>query len=178
MATVPSFRTWNVGEIVTAAFLNTNVRDAGNFFVAPPIVEVFQAVAQSLGNAAFTALTFDSSSVDTDGGHSNVTNNSRYVGKTAGYFLFSGGANFAGNATGGRGTLWAKNGTAINQSQLMMFAGTAAVTLGIVARPKIIQLNGTTDYVELQAFQSSGGALNTSVAGQDGATLVGKWIHS
>lgn len=178
MGTVPSFRTWVAGEIVTAAYLNANVRDAGNFMIGEPVAEIYQATVQSLVSTTFTAITFDASTLDSDSGHSNVTNNSRYTGKTSGWFEFAGCVNFAGNATGARGTQWNKNGASVTQSQVMMFAGTAAVTLGAIARTKKIQLNGTTDYVELQGFQSSGGALNTAVASPDGSSMSVKWVHS
>lgn len=179
MATVPSFRTWNVGEVVTAAFMNSNIRDAGNFFVAEPVFEILQSTGQSLAtSSAFIAITFDASVFDPDGGHSNVTNNSRYTAKTPGWFYLTGAVSFAANATGSRGTQWAKNGSAILQSGALDFAGTAGTTITKVAKSQIVQFNGSTDYVELQGFQSSGGALNTSAVAQDGSVMVGKWVHN
>lgn len=178
MGTVPSYRTWVVGEIVTAAFMNTNIRDSGLFLIGTPFAEVFQAVAQSVANATFTAATFDSTLVDSDGGHSNATNNTRYTGKTPGWFYFSGGASFAGGATGSRATQWAKNGATVTASSIFSFAGTAVTTLSVPARGKMIQLNGTTDFVELQLFQSNGAALLTSVAATDGCTMNVRWVHT
>lgn len=177
MATLPSFRTWVAGEIVTAAYMNTNVRDAGNFFVAVPIAELRQATLQSVANSTFVALSFDVSDLDTDSGHSNTTNNTRYTGKTAGWFQVSGSAVFATNATGARGTLWAKNGTAATSAGTLLASSGGAFNTWVPAKVKHIQLNGTTDYIELQGFQSSGGALNT-VVNNDTSGMSVRWVHS
>jgi hypothetical protein len=176
---VPSFRTWVAGEIVTAAYLNANVRDAGNFMIGQPIAELRQATLQSIATATFTSISLDASDIDSDGGHSNITNNTRYTGKTAGWFQFSGGASFATNATGSRGTQWAKNAAGLLASGVLGASSGAAFATWVPARTKFIQLNGTTDFVELQAFQSSGGALNTVVgAGSDPPNMSVAWIHS
>ncbi|SRR6266487_3263688 len=178
MGTVPSFRTWVAGEIVTAAYMNGNVRDAGNFFIGQPIVQIYQATLQSIGNSTMTSLAFDASDVDTDSGHSNVTNNSRYTGKTAGWFQFGGGVGFAANATGARGGRWMKNGSVVaHGSMIGKGVDTASFQAGFPARDIFVQLNGSTDYVELQAFQTSGGNLNTDAA-DHACYLNGKWIHS
>jgi hypothetical protein len=179
MGSVPSFRTWVAGEIVTAAYMNANVRDAGNFMIGEPIAELRQATLQPVATASFTSISLDASDIDSDGGHSNVTNNSRYTGKTAGWFQFSGGASFATNGTGSRGTQWAKNGTGVVASGVLGASSGAAFASWVAARTKFIQLNGSTDYVELQAFQSSGGSLNTVVgAGSDPANMSVRWVHS
>jgi hypothetical protein len=178
MGTVPSYRTWVAGEIVTAAELNANIRDGGNFLIGSAIALLRQATLQSIPNAAFTSISFDASDVDSDGGHSNVTNNSRYVGKTPGWFQFSGGANVATNVTGQRATQWAKNAAGLVASGVLV-AAPAAFPSWTVARTHFIQLNGSTDFVELQFFQNSGGALNTVVGTQsDPASMAVKWLHT
>lgn len=177
MSTVPSFRTWVAGEIVTAAYMNTNVRDAGNFFVAVPIAELRQGTVQSVPNNAFTAISFDVSDIDTDNGHNNVTNNTRYVGKTPGWFQISGSVVFTTNGTGSRGALWAKNGASATSAGVLIAPSGAALNSWIPAKTKHIQLNGTTDYIELQGYQSSGGALNT-VVNNDTSGMSVRWVHS
>lgn len=171
MATLPSFRTWVTGEIVTAAELNSNVRDAGNFFLSWPVFEGRQTVAQSLTNNTSTPITLDTEDIDTDNGHSTVTNTSRYVGATAGRFEVCGKVGFASNATGTRVAWLAKNGTAINGSGTQVSAAAGgAVTL--LPTPRMtVTLNGTTDYVEVLGVQTSGGALNTDVTTLDQSIL-------
>jgi len=51
VAALPTFRTWVTGEIVTAAELNSNVRDAGTFLLSWPVFEGRQTVAQTLDEA-------------------------------------------------------------------------------------------------------------------------------
>ena len=84
MATIPNPRTWGATEAVTAAKLNTDVRDGYNFLLATPRAVMRKTANQSIPNATLTAVTWDLEDVDTDGGHSNVTNNSRYTAQTAG----------------------------------------------------------------------------------------------
>jgi hypothetical protein len=177
---VPSYRTWTAGEIVTAAYFNSNIRDSGNFLIAVPFAELRATTVQSVVASTFVAIGMDASDVDTDGGHSNVTNNSRYTGKTAGWFQVSGGVGFIANAAGQRGCQWAKNGTAINGSGGFMpfSASTGSFPAWVIPRTKHVQLNGSTDYVELQGFQTSGGALNTDVAGSGQSSMTVRWIHS
>jgi len=164
MATIPTFITWVTGQVVTAAQLNANVRDGGNFFLSWPVAELRQTVAQSIANGTPTAVTFDTEDIDTDNGHSTVSNTSRYVGQTAGRFQVSGGVGFAASATARRSAQWFKNGSVINAGSAMVPA-TAANDMAVAARTMTVFLNGSTDFVELDAYQESGGALNTFVTG-------------
>jgi hypothetical protein len=160
MATIPSFRTWVTGEVVTAAFMNSNIRDAGNFFLSWPVFEGRQTVAQSIANASFVPITFDTEDIDTDNGHSTSTNTSRYTGQTQGRFQISGAIGYAANATGRRATGLSLNGAPINGGQ----TASPATTINDAEYPtrtKTMFLNGSTDYVEIVAYQESGGALNT-----------------
>lgn len=170
MATLPSFRTWVAGEIVTAAYMNSNVRDAGNFFLSWPVFEGRQTVAQSIGNGTPTALSLDTEDIDTDNGHSTVTNTSRYTPATAGRFQLSGGVGWASNATGYRtGELW-KNGSVLNGGGTVLPAVNGAQSR-FPTRTLTTTANGSTDYFELWVNQNSGGALLTAVGGIDQSTL-------
>jgi hypothetical protein len=161
MAVSPVFRSWVAGEIVTASYMNTNIRDAGNFFLAWPVCETRQTVAQSIATGGAGApLLFDFNDSDTDGGHSTVTNTSRYTGKTAGRFQFSGASSFAANGTGRRACLWYVNNVTGSAGQVAINA-TATGDAQIPARARTYFLNGSTDYVELWAWHDSGVTLST-----------------
>lgn len=177
MATVPVFRTWTAGEIVTAAFMNTNIRDAGNFLLGRPVAELRQAAAQSIATSAFVAFLLETEDLDTDNGHSTVTNLSRYTGATPGWYRFSGGTSYATNATGKRYALWGLNGTNVNGTHANIPAITGNPS-HVAARTKHIQLNGTTDYVELLGFQDSGGALLTAVGGAEQPNMSVAWVRT
>jgi hypothetical protein len=179
VATLPSFRTWTAGEVVTAAFFNSNVRDAGNFFLSWPVAELRQTVAQSLATGASTAVTMDTEDVDTDNGHSTVTNTSRYTGQTAGRFQCSGKVGFAANAAGVRVVWLSKSGTAINGSGVEEITNTVAAAVTLLPTATMTTfLNGSTDYLEVFALQTSGGALNTDVTTFDQSILSVRMVGS
>lgn len=164
MATLPTFRTWVAGEIVTAAYMNTNVRDAGNFFLSWPVFEGRQTVAQALANNTLVEILFDTEDVDTDNGHSTVTNTNRYTPQTAGRFQVSGGVSYAANATGVRNAEIAKNGTTINAGGISLINSGAGGSTRVGTRTMTLTANGSTDYFSIIGAQGSGASLNTSVA--------------
>jgi hypothetical protein len=130
-------------------------------------VAVSNSAAISVPNTTFTALTFDTEQLDTDGYHSTVTNTSRITipaGKT-GKFSINGAVTWNANATGDRYLTLRLNGNAIG-SQLHM--GTAAgKNFGIF---ETIYSLDAGDYIELFAYQASGGSLD--VRCDDLATLT------
>jgi len=176
MATVPSFRTWVVGELVTASFMNTNIRDAGNFFTADPCAEMRQAVAQSIPNSANTAILLDTEDLDSDNGHSTVTNTSRYTAQTAGWWRVMGGVSLTGNATGTRNLFIAKNSGAVAGTGTNNGVPGAASWAG-ATKSKLVSLI-VGDFVEVFFFQNSGGALNTLVSGVEiQAAMSVQWVR-
>jgi hypothetical protein len=172
----PSPPTFLVGGALTAAVLNTNIRDGLTFLANPPIAVLFQAVAQSVGNNAWTALTFDSTNFDTYSGHSNTTNNSRWTCPQAGYYELAGAAAFVANGTGVRGCGYAINGTQASiANNVTTNAGAGAVTCTPMA--STIQFLNLNDYVQLLGYQVSGGALNTSVGTFESHFMI-KFVHA
>lgn len=177
MATVPSQSTVSAGGTLTAALWNDDVRDAINFFLNPPSGQFRQSAAQSIANNTYTALLFDVEESDNDSGHSTVANTSRYNAVTAGRFQLSGGYSAAASAGGGRRiTRWAVNGTAVNGSN----AGQTSDANVVYNQPArvITQFLNVGDYVELWAFQDSGGALNTSVTAENQPSMTVCWISA
>lgn len=148
------------GQFETAALLNT-IGSNGNFLTSPPVFQAYQSSAQSIANSTLVAAGLDTTVIDTNAGHSNVTNNSRYTPGTAGWYLCLGQIGYAVNANVNRLALFYKNGTAVNLGQSGMFTTTAA-NFAIVPAISLIQCNGTTDYIEIWAYQNSGGSLNTN----------------
>lgn len=141
----------------------------------PPEFAIYQATLQSVPNNAFTAITFDGSTRDTYNGHSTVTNNTRYTAQVAGTYEISGGTGWAANATGSRGGSIYKNGAPLTgQTSLVQAVTTAAGTTVAPIPSCFVDLN-VGDYVELWAYQISGGALNTVSGGQFCCYLNG-WL--
>lgn len=164
MATIPSEITWVSGQVVTAAQLNSNLRDAVNFLINRPMVELRQTVAQSFatGNTT-TAMTWDTEDFDNDNMHSTVTNPSRITATTAGRYHFGGGIAWSANATLRRGSWYRINGTSVTPSGETMLQSTSSGVAALPVRAITYFLNAG-DYVEVIGYQESGGALSTNVA--------------
>jgi hypothetical protein len=110
----------------------------------------------SVATATITALTFNTERWDTDDIHSTVSNTSRLTCKTAGIYLVIGNMSYASNSTGTREALIRVNGvTLMAQSRVV---GVSASSAYIVVST-ILDLE-IADYVELVAYQNSGGNLN------------------
>jgi hypothetical protein len=173
MATLPVYRTWTPGEVVTAAYFNTNTRDPGNFWLARPLGILRQATPQSLPNATWTAVIQDTEDLNRDGGHSISTNPTRYTWQTAGYMMVTGAVAHGFNTTGTRGAGIAFNGTQVNYTALLGPPVTA--TWGLWMSTGVVFLTATVgQYAEILAFQNitGGGALST-VAGSNFQVL---WV--
>lgn len=70
-------RTWTDAEVVTAAMLNTHVRDNENWMHTFHGCRVYKSSGQTVGAGNTDAITFDSEIFDTDGLHSTSSNTSR-----------------------------------------------------------------------------------------------------
>lgn len=132
----------------------TNVASSTATFVG---ANATKTANQSLANVTVTSISFEGTDiVDSNGFHDPVTNNTRMTIPSgyAGKYLIQGTLEFASNTTGGREVYIRKNGSTNLQaiqtdaegSLTMTIAGTYDLAVG--------------DYVEIRAYQSSGGALD------------------
>lgn len=142
-------------------FLASDVNTDVAALAAPPIAVLRQTVAQTLTNGTFTALTFTTEDIDTANGHSTSTNTSRYTCQVAGKYMLTGGVTFASNGTGARYARWRVNGADVSGGGTSM-PGISGDQALLPARTVIVALN-VGDYVELWAYQGSGGNLDTYV---------------
>jgi hypothetical protein len=126
----------------------------------------YHSTTQSISNAVFTAVLFNSEDYDTGGFHSTVTNTSRFTvpSGAGGLYLITANILFAANATGQRVLQVRLNGgssgiAAIIGQQIVP----SATYSSVVMVASILTLNAG-DYVEVFAYQDSGGALNIGTA--------------
>lgn len=171
--TVPVMPTESPGLYITSALWGASVKGLGDFITAPPVFSAYQATTQAIPHNAFTSATLDTERTDPDGGHSTVTNTSRYTFQVAGWYLALGVAAFAATSNvGSRAAKFLTNGTtAVPASeQLALPTTTTASTVPVFA---LVQA-AVNDYIELQIYQNSGSGLNTSVnlTGWDWATSM------
>ncbi|MFI6737434.1 hypothetical protein ACIBI9_31300 [Nonomuraea sp. NPDC050451] len=84
MAVLPNPRTWTVGELLTAAKLNTDLRDGLNFLLATkPLCKLKLSAGVNLSSQD---IPWSAEDIDRDNGHSTVTNTTRYTAQTAGWY--------------------------------------------------------------------------------------------
>ena len=144
---------------------------AGATFVG---CSLYKSAAQSIANDSSTTITWDSENYDTDSLHSTVTNTSRITipsGK-GGKWLFTGCMAFASNGTKVRRTNLVVNGTTsyLPIAQQATVATDGDSTHGTFAWPLNLVAG---DYVEMQAYQNSGGSLDFKTASVFTATYLG-----
>ena len=148
-----------VGAIIPAIRFNKilgNLLKLGGTTGIVPACRATASAAQSIANATLTMVSFDTEDFDTDTIHDPTTNNTRLTCKTAGTYLIVGGVTVAANATGVRGISIKKNNTSYLGYGTPGNAGAGIQTSGGVIAMAALSVN---DYVELEFYQSSGGAL-------------------
>ena len=173
MATVPTFDTWSAGENPTAAKLNTNIRDAGNFFRQTPFAYAYSTTGTSVPTAAYTTIALNAELMDTDAMHDTVTNNSRLTFKTAGLYHVIGSVSVPNNTTGARKLYLRVNGGVLDNIAEATGATVGGVTYTVACQGYFFA--AVNDYVDIQAWQSSGGSL-TTITGLGATFLQAKWV--
>lgn len=130
---------------------------AGSAKTVTPYAKANNASGQSIPNDTPTVVALPTESSDNDGIHDTVTNNSRLVCRTAGVYLITGQLGFAANSTGIRRAAILVNGSAVGSLQGHQAAPSPSADYSNVS--EVVEL-AVGDYVELQAYQTSGGALS------------------
>ena len=121
--------------------------------------KVYDAAAQTIGNASLTALTFGTESYDRTAMHSTSTNTNRLTipSGAAGIYAITGQVTFVADATGYRSIALYKDGSKIAESKEFSPHATEQTTLRVVEHDNVSALS----YYELKVYQSSGGNLDT-----------------
>lgn len=178
MATVPVTRTFVAGEVVLDTHFNNNIRDVLNFLLSPPQVRCRQTAGQGITTGGTPQpLTFTTEDIDSSGMHSTVSNTSRFTAVYPGWYWCNGGVDWPASATGTRVVGWQvtpiSSGvtTGVNGGDTSI-QGFAGLTNRQPARFVKVFLN-VGDYVELTAFQNSGGTLtlDTTTTAQSSADI-------
>lgn len=128
---------------------------------------VYNSAAISVPNDTWTALTFNSERFDRFDNaastyHSTTTNTARITvpAGLGGYYLIGGHAEFASNTTNRRGL------RIVHSTGATVIASDVQEAVGNVHSLSIVTLYAVAaaEYVTLEAYQNSGGALNVNVA--------------
>lgn len=169
---VPIPYQWQVGDTGNAALLNAQLYNGLTYLLNPPAASYQQTSGQSLTSGSVTPITWPTPVLDLYGGYSAGTP-TRYTGQVAGYYLISGSVSVAPNATGNRIAEIHKNGSgsAVVQGAVPAAGAANSTTVPVTG---FVFLNGSTDYIELDGFQSSGGPLSTTASV---TSLNIFWVH-
>jgi hypothetical protein len=148
------------GNYLTAALWNATVTATMQrlFVDGPPRFLGYSSAGTTMASSTtFTPILLDVEVYDSWGGHSLVTNTSRYVVQAAGTYLITATACFAANSTGNRAVQVGINGGSGAPGMRFVGPNTGANSwFGTVT----VQLPlNVGDYVECMAWQTSGGAL-------------------
>lgn len=134
-----------------------------SFLLNPPCVKVRRTSTFSIGDSSVTAIQFGSEDYDTDVLHSNTTNTTRLSCPSS---AFAGLWHVEGNVEWASGTTHYRS-ISIRQNGSLTLAGALSVPHAsdtVVWRQHVsvdVRL-AANDYVELTAYQNSGGALNVN----------------
>jgi hypothetical protein len=176
--TVPSVSLQNPGNLVTASLWNSGPKAMGDFYLSPPMFRGRQSAAQTFVSGSWTAISLDVTDVDTDSGHSNVTNNSRYTCQVAGWYWCLGFAAWQ-NSANAQADIYC--GLATNGTLLL---GTAqalqkpANDFSSVSSSSAVRLK-VGDYVEVWGRQDTGANLTAWANNVDlNPCLNLFWIHN
>lgn len=143
--------------ITVPAVDGTMITTASTFAGTGPAFSAYQSSAQSIANGTATKLQLQSEYWDTASCFDSTTNY-RFTPNVAGYYQVNGNVLFS-SATATVLLMLYKNGSFYQKGSQSGGAGSYSFTASISTS---VYLNGSTDYVELYAYQASGGSLNTN----------------
>jgi hypothetical protein len=150
------------GNFITSALWNANVYNGLTFLLNPPLFIGQQAIAQSFANQTWSTVSFDTTIVDSYGGHSNTTNSSRYTAQVAGWYTVAGLFVTQGGSNNIRAARINVNGTAVVGTDGYSYPNGSSYETSAASAVRDVYLN-VGDYVELGCWQGSGGALSGGI---------------
>jgi len=132
-----------------------------------------KSAAQSVSNATWTAISWNQENYDTDAFHNNSSNNTRITipaGKGGKYLIASSLFN-PSNSSGARLIRFQKNGSPLYYGTWMNAVNGHSTS---IVASQVFDL-AVSDYIEVDLFQDSGGALNvnSSIESTFTATYLG-----
>ena len=120
-----------------------------------PAFSVNTVTAQSFTSSTFTKVQYNVKTFDTNTNYDAVTNY-RFTPTVSGYYQINANVGFAGNAVGFSMIAIYKNGSLYTYGSGIINNTTVG---GICTVSSLLNCNGSTDFIEIYAWQSSGGAL-------------------
>ena len=136
------------------------VANGGTGVTALPKFLAYMSGNQSIATSTMVKVAFDTETFDTNSSYDNATNY-RFTPTVAGKYLVGGHVYWANTAgAAGVSVFVRKNGA--DYARLDQKAGSA--TISIMGGSTLVDLNGSTDYLEFFVYQDSGGSLSISAS--------------
>lgn len=172
---VPSEMTATVGQIVTAAEWNSNVRDGVNFLLNKPKARVTISGAFTLGNAAWAQITGGTSTytVDYDPYSLWSAANNVFFFNNPGVWRFRGRVFFPSNATGIRGVGFAVSSSTVDNNRQITVGAGGGGNIFIECNSEAYIPNASNQYVRLMGYQNSGAAMALGALGEFSVEFLG-----
>jgi hypothetical protein len=185
VASPPTLDLFTASEFVTSTKMN-ELWTAHGFYLGsgtnpkPFFIGYRTGTGVTCTTATWTEIGLDTEGADSVNGHSTVTNNARYTPTIQGWYRVRGQGCFVSNATGVRGAWVRRNGTGVETCPYTMAqSGALGGEPGTPETHGFVFMNGTTDYLSLWVWQSSGGNLATTyIFNTTGLHLSAEWMHS
>jgi hypothetical protein len=146
------------GGTTIATINSTGLSMASGKVLAPtgPAFSAYQSSAQSIAHNTFTKVQFQTENFDTNSNFDNSTNY-RFTPTVAGYYYVSELVCF-NSLTANSFSQILKNGSSVaNSPNGIPWAG---ISNSQTSASVLVYMNGSTDYLEVWAYQASGGSLN------------------
>ncbi len=147
-------KTWSSGNTLTAADMNTYVRDLG----VNAVCTARAGGSQAIVTASDTGVLLSTEDYDTDGIHSTSVSTSRFTPVYAGHYYLSGYVSLSASSAGNyrQVAVW-KNGsgsTLFGFTRKLAFSSLWDTAMQVIGLP--VFCNGSTDYLEAVVRHDSG----------------------
>jgi hypothetical protein len=149
------------GGTTIATINSTGLSMASGKVLAPtgPAFSAYQSSAQSISHNSFTKVQFQTENFDTNSNFDNTTNY-RYTPTVAGYYFVDARVAFNSLSQNSFSQILKNGGSESNSPTAIPWAG---ISNSQSTASVLVYMNGSTDYLEVWAYQASGGALSLIV---------------
>jgi hypothetical protein len=162
----------STGVAVTGTLAVSGVTTlTGGFTVgatAAPAFSAYASAGTTLTNSTGTKILFATELFDTNSNYSS----SRFTPTVEGYYQINAVVTFTSAGSASNFVSIHKNGSELYRGQ--RFPSSSAVSMGLIAN-SVVQLNGTTDYIEIYVF-TNGGSVTTDAG--VGSQFSGAMVRS
>jgi hypothetical protein len=164
--TVPAVAGTNTATLPAAT---GTVMVSGNM----PAFSVYANGGQTIANLTFTKVQFNNKTFDTANAFDSTTNY-RFTPQVAGYYQINSSVSFS-SMTGATELSIYKNGSALYYGT---YPNNSTSLTNLNSICGLVYLNGSTDYVEIYCYQSSGLSVNLSSSGSAYVWLNGAMVRA